>query len=205
MSDVGACGSLGVVASGCQSSCFTPRHLTCLLQLPHLGPRLPPPFPSLCPLLSLIDPTLLLNSTRSICPFPSPCSETTTTTMPSPCTISPNHCPKEHHSLTRYRWQQLPARPDIPGGICTGSSEARIRRGGIGEQDTCRAGRTQGSPSTSISIRDSNSQGLKAPRNDHSATQKNSPPTRRRSSRSTRTWASPSQAWPPTPASSPTS
>lgn len=40
VSDVGACRSLGVAASGCQSSCFTPRHLTCLDQLPHLCPGL---------------------------------------------------------------------------------------------------------------------------------------------------------------------
>lgn len=118
--------------------------------------------------------------------------------------------PRETSNILTRDPSQLSARSDIPGRICTGGCEARIRGCGIGEQDTCRPGRTQGSPYTRIfnAIRARHIPDQEAKANhtlNNSVMPKNSPPIRRRSSRSTRTWPLPLPAWPRTPASFPTS
>lgn len=76
----------------------------------------------------------------------SPCSETTTTTMRSPCMAHLSY--QRSSPVTDIGSEQLPARPDIPSRIRTRSSEARISRGGARQQDTRCPGWLKGSSST---------------------------------------------------------
>jgi hypothetical protein len=95
---------------------------------------------------------------------------------------------------------QLAARPYLPGRIRPRSRQARFRRRWHCQQDSCRPRRSQGPPpNTALCAMPTTDSII------NSETPKSSHPTKRRSSPSTRTTASPSPVSPRMPASSATS
>ncbi len=106
---------------------------------------------------------------------PSRCSGTTTTTMRLHCEIFilPKPC-----SNTSLQALQLTTRPHLPSRICFRSSQAGLGSRGNSKQNTYRARSIEGTLST-IPIGNFDTSILTA---SHSETQKNSPPTRKKSS-----------------------